>query len=113
MEEYGYLQGMDEKIRKNIERDGKIYLMPTAVYSTGIAVNLKLLAEAGYVEADGTPHQPATFEELAQMAADIDFIVAFSRRMADAKLCPVAREMPDNMKEKLDEYLMRKRPKNA
>ena len=47
-----------------------------------------------------------------QMEADIEFIVAFSRRMADAKLCPVAREMPDNMKEKLDEYLTRKRPKN-
>ena len=47
-----------------------------------------------------------------QMVEDIDFIVAFCRRMADAKLCPVAREMPDNMKEKLDEYLTRKRPKN-
>ena len=46
-----------------------------------------------------------------QMVLDIDFIAAFSQRMADAKLCPVAREMPDNMKEKLDEYLMRKRPK--
>ena len=29
-----------------------------------------------------------------------------------AVLCPVAREMPENMKEKLDEYLARKRPKN-
>ena len=48
-----------------------------------------------------------------QMAEDMEFIVAFSRRMADAALCPVAREMPDNMKEKLDEYLTRKRPKNA
>ena len=48
-----------------------------------------------------------------QMVEDIDFIVAFSERMANAKLCPVAREMPDNMKEKLDEYLLRKRPKNA
>ena len=47
-----------------------------------------------------------------QMADDIDFIVAFCRRMAESKLCPVAREMPDNMKEKLDEYLTRKRPKN-
>ena len=47
-----------------------------------------------------------------QMAEDIDFIVAFCMRMADAKLCPVAKEMPENMKEKLDEYLMRKRPKN-
>ena len=49
----------------------------------------------------------------SQTAEDIDFIVAFSRRMADAKYCPVARQMPDNMKEKLDEYLTRKRPKNA
>ena len=48
-----------------------------------------------------------------QTVEDIDFIVHFARRMADAKLCPVAREMPDNMKEKLDEYLCRKRPKNA
>ena len=48
-----------------------------------------------------------------QMAEDIDFIVAFASRMANSKLCPVAREMPDNMKEKLDEYLRRKRPKNA
>ena len=71
MEEYGYLQGIDEKIRKNIERDGKIYLMPTAVYSVGLAVNMDLMKQAGYVEADGTPHQPATFEELAQMAGEI------------------------------------------
>ena len=48
-----------------------------------------------------------------QMEEDIDFIVAFSQRMAQAKHCPVARQMPDNMKEKLDEYLARKRPKNA
>ena len=48
-----------------------------------------------------------------QMEADIEFITAFSRRMVDAMYCPVAREMPDNMKEKLDEYLARKRPKNA
>ena len=48
----------------------------------------------------------------SQTAEDIDFIVAFTKRMADAKLCPVAIQMPDNMKEKLDEYLCRKRPKN-
>ena len=47
-----------------------------------------------------------------QMAADIGFIVAFTERMANAVCCPVARKMPDNMKEKLDEYLCRKRPKN-
>ena len=38
-----------------------------------------------------------------QTAEDIDFIVAFAKRMADAVLCPVAREMPENMTEKLVE----------
>ncbi len=46
-----------------------------------------------------------------QMQKDIDFITAFAARMANAVFCPVSREMPDNMKEKLDEYLLRKRPK--
>ena len=46
------------------------------------------------------------------MVKDIDFIVAFSQRMACAKRCPVARTMPDNMKEKLDYYLARKRKPN-
>lgn len=46
----------------------------------------------------------------AQMIEDIDFLIAFTSRMANAKLCPVKREMPDNMKEKLDTYLCRKRP---
>ena len=45
-----------------------------------------------------------------QMAADIDFLIAFADRMANAQRCPVAREMPENMVKKLDEYLCRKRP---
>ena len=44
-----------------------------------------------------------------QMADDIDFITAFTARMANAARCPVAREMPANMKENLDYYLCRKR----
>jgi len=43
-----------------------------------------------------------------QMQADIEFITAFVTRMANAKLCPVARVIPDNMRDKLDEYLLRK-----
>ena len=44
-----------------------------------------------------------------QMVEDIAFIVAFTDRMANAKLCPVAKEIPDSVKEKLDIYLARKR----
>lgn len=44
-----------------------------------------------------------------QMLEDIAFISAFTARMANAEFFPVAREIPENMKEKLDIYLARKR----
>ena len=44
-----------------------------------------------------------------QMAEDIDFLIQFTNRMANAQRCPVDRQIPDNMKEKLDIYLNRKR----
>lgn len=44
-----------------------------------------------------------------QMERDIAFLVAFAQRMANAKRCPVGRDIPDNVKEKLDIYLLRKR----
>jgi hypothetical protein len=47
----------------------------------------------------------------AQMQQDIEFITAFTSRMVNAALCPISREIPDNVKEKLDEYLLRKRKK--
>lgn len=46
-----------------------------------------------------------------QMVEDIDFLISFVDRMANARRMPVAKEMPDNMKEKLDIYLFRKREK--
>ena len=49
----------------------------------------------------------------SQLEADIAFIASFVIAMADAKRCPVSREMPEKMKEKLDNYLGRKRPKDA
>ena len=44
-----------------------------------------------------------------QMQKDIDFITVFASRMANSVLCPVSKEIPDNVKEKLDEYLLRKK----
>ena len=40
---------------------------------------------------------------------DINFIIDFSSRMANAKKIPIKKVMPDNMKEELDYYLLRKR----
>ena len=47
---------------------------------------------------------------VAQTAEDIDFIIAFAEHMANAAFLPVAREIPEKMKEELDKYLARKRP---
>jgi len=44
-----------------------------------------------------------------QMAEDFEFVLAFAKRMAAAKHCPFAREMPENMRTKLDNYLGIKR----
>ena len=40
---------------------------------------------------------------------DVNFIIKFTERMANAKVIPIKRVMPDKMKEKLDIYLLRKR----
>lgn len=64
------------------------------------------------------PHNTATIHnsydtiqvmKAGRMAEDIDFINNFLEHMANAKNCPVKREMPEKMKEKLDVYLGRKR----
>ena len=47
--------------------------------------------------------------KMDQLQKDIGFIAAFTRRMACAACCPVARVIPDNVKKDLDEYLFRKR----
>ena len=44
-----------------------------------------------------------------QMEEDVAFIAAFTERMANSRRCPVDRKIPDNIKEKLDIYLTRKR----
>lgn len=46
-----------------------------------------------------------------QLLADIDFINLFVGNMVNAKHCPVSREIPEKVKEKLDIYLSRKRDK--
>ena len=49
----------------------------------------------------------------AQLISDIGFLADFTLNMADAVRCPVSREIPENVRTKLDEYLLRKRRKDA
>ena len=46
-----------------------------------------------------------------QCLKDIAFITLFTDRMANAFKCPVGREIPDSVKNELDEYMGRKRKK--
>ena len=48
-----------------------------------------------------------------QLLADIGFLADFTLGMADAVKCPVSREIPDDIRTKLDEYLLRKRKKDS
>lgn len=47
--------------------------------------------------------------DMKRMQGDVAFISKFVTRMANAARCPVGRDMPDDIKEKLDKYLCRKR----
>ncbi len=49
----------------------------------------------------------------AQLISDIGFLSDFTLNMADAVKCPVSREIPEDIKTKLDEYLLRKRKKDS
>lgn len=46
---------------------------------------------------------------MSQLESDIEFITEFTKRMADAKVCPVKREIPEKIRTELDEYLFKKR----
>ena len=47
--------------------------------------------------------------KMEHLQKDIEFIAKFVETMANASHCPVSREIPEKMKEKLDYYLTRKR----
>ena len=57
-------------------------------------------------------YDTASIIKVENMQKDIHLITVFAERMANAAFCPVRREIPDNVKEKLDEYLLRKRKKS-
>ena len=46
---------------------------------------------------------------MEQLQKDIDFLILFTDRFTNAVVCPVKREIPEDVKKQLDEYLFRKR----
>ncbi len=115
----------EEKLCHYIEYFGNEMGFPIAVRQDVYSSDSTPFADAGVPAvsfARIAPNNTATIHnsydtqkvmDARQEWEDIDFICAFVDRMANAKHMPVKREMPENMKEKLDEYLARKRPKNS
>lgn len=68
-------------------------------------------AAGGAIAPIHNRYDTALVMKAEQVIADTDFITLFASRMANAAMCPVDREIPANVKEKLDEYLSRKRKK--
>ena len=71
MEEYGYLDNLDDKILESVTRDGKTYFVPCFVYTLGLMGNVAIFEEAGELNEDGTIPWPQTWEELGEMAGRI------------------------------------------
>ena len=71
MEQYGYLDLMNEEIKELVTRDGRVYMIPTSIYTLGLVMNLNLFREAGLVGENGMPEIPETFEDLRRIAKTI------------------------------------------
>ena len=72
------------------------------------AVSLARIA-GGNVAPIHCRYDVAEVLSMEQLNRDIQFISEFTRRMACAACCPVAREIPEKIRKELDEYLFRKR----
>ncbi|MDD6915846.1 MAG: extracellular solute-binding protein [Eubacteriales bacterium] len=67
--------GIYDKINKDVlkllEKDGRVYAVPFAAYALGLSFNVSDFEKAGLMNADGTPQQPKTWDELAQFAVKL------------------------------------------
>lgn len=72
MKKRGYEGMINPAVLANItDEDGAIKAFPMFAYTLGLAFNAELLKQAGYLAEDGTPHQPATLDEMVEMAIKI------------------------------------------
>lgn len=109
LDERGFTEYIADFIMKNISKDGGIYFYPTDTYDSGIAMNIDLLKKAGYMNADGTPIQPETWEDLAKMAQKIKevtgvagFVMPTMNNAGGWRFTPIAWSYGVDFMEKID-----------
>ncbi len=107
-----YIQYFSQEVGRGIAAHQDVYSSDSTPFADkGIpAVSFARIAP-GNTATIHNSYDTMAVMKAEHMQQDIDFIKAFADRMANAARCPVAREMPDNMKDKLDIYLCRKRDK--
>lgn len=71
IKEYGYDTGVNPGIMKILVKDDKYYGVPFSGYNQGLMFNMNLLEAAGFVNEDGSPVVPDTYDELTEMAKTI------------------------------------------
>lgn len=121
MGKFGACCTTEEKLVHYIQYLAKMEGMPIRAYQDVYSSDSTPFADKGIPAvsfARWAPENTATIHNsydtakvmsAAQMLEDIDFINVFVDNMANAKICPVEREIPEDIKEKLDFYNCRKR----
>ncbi len=67
----GYFDNINPIILDTISKGGKMYAIPEVAYVLGLACNVEMFEKAGLMNADGTPMQPKTWDEVADFAVKI------------------------------------------
>ncbi len=68
----GYENKFNPKLMEIITNsDGDIYAFPSTAYVLGMAYNTEMFEAAGLTEADGTPKQPKTWDDVVEFAKKI------------------------------------------
>ena len=92
---------------------GGFYYSNSARDNDGYDIDIESTVQAiRFLQSTGMIHKYSNNLRLAlpaQMQKDIDFIVSFVDQMANAAFCPVSKDIPQKMKDKLDVYMNRKR----
>jgi len=106
-----YLQYFADEVGFQIKASQDVYSSDSTPFADkGVPALSFARTSPGNCSNIHSSHDTLVIMKAEQMSEDIDFIDAFVDRMANAVKMPVSKAIPDNMKEKLDTYLLRKRP---
>ena len=106
----GYLEYMGAELGFPIEPEVGVHASDSTPFADkGVpALTFEREADEAYAPIHGRFDRMDVLS-MEQMEKDVAFIAEFTRRMANAAVCPVGREIPDQVKQKLDVYMFRKR----